>query len=137
MKSSSIFVVIYFPKIVKPTNTICKECALAKHNKTSFPNKKFTAIVKLEISHTDLRGPKKTKVFYGERYFMILVDDFSRMMWVAFLREKSKEFGNFKIFNNRVENKSSMKIKFLRLDRGGEFTSNDFNMFCEENGIKR
>ena len=41
------------------------------------------------------------------------------------------------IFKNRVENESGMKIKCLRLDRGAEFTSNEFNIFCEANGIKR
>ena len=30
-----------------------------------------------------------------------------------------------------------MKIKFLRSDRGGSFTSNDFNIFCEVNKIRR
>ena len=79
----------------------------------------------------------KTKGFYGERYFMILVDDFSRMMWVAFLKEKFEAFDKFKIFKNRVENESNMKIKCLRSDRGGEFTSNEFNIFCEANRIKR
>ena len=67
---------------------------------------------------------------------MILVDDFSRMMWVSFLKEKYEAFDTFKIFKNRVENESGMKIKCLRSNRGGEFTSNEFNMFCEENGIK-
>ena len=85
----------------------------------------------------DLSGPMKTKGFYGERHFMILVYDFSRMMWVAFLKEKSEAFDKFKIFKNRVENEFGMKIKCLRLYRGGEFTSNEFNIFCEANGIKR
>jgi transposase InsO family protein len=30
-----------------------------------------------------------------------------------------------------------LKIKCLRLDRGGEFTSNKFNNYCEKHGIKR
>ena len=68
---------------------------------------------------------------------MILVDDFSRMMWVAFLKEKSEAFDKFKIFKNRVENESGVKIKCLRPNRGGEFTSREFNIFSEENGIKR
>lgn len=127
---------INFDSIVR-TSRVCKESILEKHKRTSFPSKKFTTIVKLEIVHTDLSDPTKTKGFYGERYFMILVDDFSRMKWVAFLKEKSKAFDKFKIFNNRVENESGMKIKCLRLDKGGEFTSNEFNMFCEENVIKR
>ena len=52
--------------------------------------------------HTDLSGPSRTRGFYGERYFMIFDDNFTRMMWVAFLKEKSKDFEKFKIFKNRV-----------------------------------
>ena len=119
VKTSNMFAVRDLAKIVKPTNTICKECVLAKHNRASFPSKKFTTTKKLEIVHTDLSGPTKTKGFYGERYFVILVDDFSRMMSVAFLKEKSKAFDKFKILKNIVENESSMKIKCLSSDRGG------------------
>ena len=68
---------------------------------------------------------------------MILVNYFTRMMWVAFLKEKSKAFKKFKVFMNRVENEIGVKIKFLRFDRGGEFTSREFNIYCEEHGIKR
>ena len=111
MKVISTFVVIYFPKIVKPTNIVCKECIWAKQKKVSFPNKKFGTIKKLEIVHTNLSGPLRKRGFYGERYFMILVDDFTRMMWVAFLKEKLEAFEKFKIFKNKVENESGAKIK--------------------------
>ena len=68
---------------------------------------------------------------------MILVDDFTRMMWVSFLKEKLEAFDKFKIFKNRVENESRVKIKSSRSDRGVEFTSREFNIYCEEHGIKR
>ena len=66
---------------------------------------------------------------------MIFVDDFTRMMWVAFLKEKSEALEKFKIFKNKVVNESSFKIRNLRSDRGGEFTSREFNIYCEEHGI--
>ena len=60
-----------------------------------------------------------------------------RMTWVAFLKEKSEAFEKFKIFKAMAENESGMKIKCLRSDNGGEFTSNEFNYLCEGHGIKR
>ena len=80
VKTNSMFAMRDLSKIIKPTNTICMECIFAKNNKTYFPSKKFTTLKKLEIVHTDLSGPTKTKEFYGKRYFMIIVYDFSRMM---------------------------------------------------------
>ena len=59
------------------------------------------------------------------------------MMWVAFLKEKLEAFEKFKIFKNKVENESEVKIKSLRSDRGGEFTSREFNIYYEEHEIER
>ncbi|MCI78542.1 copia-type polyprotein, partial [Trifolium medium] len=36
-----------------------------------------------------------------------------------------------------VEKETNETICCLRTDRGGEFNSNDFREFCEDNGIKR
>ena len=36
-----------------------------------------------------------------------------------------------------MENLFDKKIKILRSDNGGEFTSNEFNDYCKEFGIKR
>ena len=55
----------------------------------------------------------------------------------SFLKEKSEALEKFKIFKNRVENDSGFKIRNLRYDRGWEFTSREFNIYCEEHGIRR
>jgi transposase InsO family protein len=56
---------------------------------------------------------------------------------VYFLVEKSEALVNFKYFKKSIEMEMDAYIKCLRTDRGGEFTSQDFNDFCKENGIKR
>jgi hypothetical protein len=57
---------------------------------------------------------------------MLLIDYYTRMTWVSFLKNKFEAFKNFKVFNALVENQTDMKIKCLRSNNGGEFTSNEF-----------
>jgi hypothetical protein len=68
---------------------------------------------------------------------MFFIDDFTRMAWVCFLKEKSESLNKLKSFKTLVENEIETKIKFLRSNNGGEFTSKYFDIFCETHGIKR
>ena len=68
---------------------------------------------------------------------MLSIDDFTRMDWVFFHKEKSEAFNKFKAFKILVVNETKEKIKFIRSDNGGEFTSKEFDLFCETHGIKR
>ena len=56
---------------------------------------------------------------------MLLVDDYTRMTGVCFLKNKSETFENFKIYKEMVENEMDSKIKCLRYDNGGDFTSKE------------
>jgi transposase InsO family protein len=68
---------------------------------------------------------------------MLLIDDYTRMTTVCFLMKKSKEFEKFKVYKEMVENEMDSKIKCLRSDNGGEFSSKEFMDFCNKHGIKR
>lgn len=41
----------------------------------------------LEIVHTDLCGSMETSLG-GSRYFLLFIDDYSKMSWVYFLKNK-------------------------------------------------
>jgi transposase InsO family protein len=44
---------------------------------------------------------------------------------------------SLKSFKALVEKDSGCMIQSLRTDRGGEYTSNEFNEYCSKHGIKR
>jgi transposase InsO family protein len=68
---------------------------------------------------------------------MLLVDDYTRMTAVFFLKNKSEAFEKFKIYKKMVENEMDSKIKCLRFDNGGDFTSKAFMDYYNNHGIKR
>ena len=60
-------------------------------------------------------------------YYASFINDYSHKSWIYFLKNKDEVFERFKEFKDLVENLSENKIKILRSDNGGEFTSNEFN----------
>jgi len=71
----------------------------------------------------------------GKTYFITFIDDCSRFTYIYLLRTKDEAFGKFKKFKKMVENQKERQIKVLRSDRGGEYFSKEFSIFCEENRI--
>ena len=53
------------------------------------------------------------------------------------MEEKSEALNSFKCFKTMVEKETGLFVKCFRIDRGGEFNSNEFNDFCKQSGIKR
>jgi transposase InsO family protein len=126
------------PKIQAELDGVCKTCAQGKNVKHSFPNYSDSrAKGVLDIVHSDVCGPMSTASLSGYVYYVSFIDDYSRKTWIYLLKAKNEAFGKFKEFKALVENLAERKIKTLRSDNGGEFTSEEFKEYCKEVGIKR
>ena len=91
------------PSLKKPNVGLCKNYQIGKMGKTSFKRKKYQSKDVLEIVHTDLCGPIGVENYSGEKFFILFVDDYSRMMIVMYLREKLEAFDKFKQYLEIVE----------------------------------
>uniref|UniRef100_A0AAV1T9V0 Polyprotein n=1 Tax=Peronospora matthiolae TaxID=2874970 RepID=A0AAV1T9V0_9STRA len=89
----------------------------------------------LKIVHTDLMGPMNPKSKGGALYVLTFIDDYSRFVYVYLLAAKSQAFEHFQDFRVMVETQTDRKIKCIRSDNGGEFTSYRFNKYCVNHGI--
>ena len=106
-------------RIYKPDNVVCKSCQFGKQSRVQFKAREHSTTWPLELIHIDLCGPTSTQSPQGERYFIFFIDDYTRMTWIGLLKHKFEAFEKFKILKARVENEMDLKIKCLRLDRGG------------------
>lgn len=100
------------PKITQPKG-VCSGFLMAKQVRKPFPSQaKFSAKRVLELIHGDLRGPISPATSAGNRYFFLLVDDYSRIMWVYMLKNKNEAFSVFKIFVPKLKMDLARKLKF-------------------------
>ncbi|RVW23482.1 Retrovirus-related Pol polyprotein from transposon TNT 1-94 [Vitis vinifera] len=123
---------------LKASSKVCTDCMMGKQHRNAIPKRSlWRASQRLQLVHADICGPIKPVSNSKKRYLISFIDDYSRKVWIYFLTEKSEAFTTFKNYKNLVEKETGAFICCLRTDRGGEFTSLEFNAFCKTNGISR
>lgn len=115
----------------------CEQCVLGKAKRTPFPIGTHHSESPLEYAQLDLWGPAPVNTLGRGRYYMTIIDDYSRKVWVYILKEKSEAFQMFKFWCKEVESEKGSKLKCLRTNNGLEYLSKEFDEYCKENGIKR
>jgi transposase InsO family protein len=69
----------------------------------------------------DLFGPIAYLSICGNKYCLIIIDDYSRFTRVFFLQDKSETQEMLKKFLKRAQNKFDVKVKKIRSDNGTVF----------------
>jgi len=72
----------------------------------------------------------------GDKYLMTFIDDYIRMCWVYLLKNKSDAFQTFKNFRTWIKNYAQSHIGSIFIDNGKEYTSNEFENYLRQHGIK-
>lgn len=115
----------------------CEHCIIGKHKRTPYKSSEAVSTGILDYVYADLWGPSKTESLERTRYFLSIMDDYSRKLWLYVLKTKDQAFSKFKMCCNQVETRTGKRVKCLRTDNGLEFASHEFNNFCSAKGITR
>lgn len=111
------------PEISFDFNKFCDVCHLAKQSRLPFSSSGIFTRKPFDLIHCDIWGPHKIYSYSGARYFLTIVDDFSRYTWIHLMRHKSETQSLIKNFFAWVKTQHNCSIKNLRSDNGQEFLS--------------
>nr|GMC53063.1 Retrovirus-related Pol polyprotein from transposon TNT 1-94 [Ipomoea batatas] len=119
-------------------NKACEVCFHAKQPREKFPLSNNRASRIFENIHCDLWGPYRHQSSCGARYFLTIIDDYSRAVWVNLLIDKTEILKMFLSFVAMIDRQFSQSIKVVQSDNDmttiphEEFVHEDFSVIIEE-----
>ncbi|GJT93566.1 retrovirus-related pol polyprotein from transposon TNT 1-94 [Tanacetum coccineum] len=115
----------------------CDDCKIGKQAHARHKAKNVVSTTRcLELLHMDLFGPSTVRSYGGNRYTLVIVDDYSRYTWTRFLKDKFEAFNQFEIFSRKIQNQLGCSIVSIRIEHGREFDNEvQFGDSCNANGI--
>lgn len=109
------------------------EQVLLWHRRLGHPS--FGYLKHVSLIHSDVWGPSPKSSISGYRWFVIFVDDCTRMTWIYLLKQKNEVIHIFQQFHKMIQTQYSKKIKILRSDNGGEFVNHKFHEYFKKHGL--
>lgn len=117
---------------------VCECCLRGKLVRKPFPQVQERKSKRpLDIVHTDLCGPMEHPTPSGNKYFITLIDDFSRFCVVFLLKSKDEAAEKIMEYVRWAENIFNRKPCVLRSDGGGEYVGEKLKQFCRSEGIQQ
>nr|GEW52555.1 hypothetical protein [Tanacetum cinerariifolium] len=113
--------------LINHPNKVCEGCVLAKQTR----NPPRTS----GVVHAGLCGPITLTTVRGSKYFLVLINDFSRWSWVYMLSGKFRAFDAFRQYKKMIEENSGYKEKTLHSDRGESSHQKSLRIYVKKMGV--
>nr|GEW96129.1 retrovirus-related Pol polyprotein from transposon TNT 1-94 [Tanacetum cinerariifolium] len=134
LSKNDIVIGILKLKFVK--DHLCSSCELGKAKRKSFLTKTTPSSKRrLQVLHMDLCGPMRVASINGKKYFLVIVDDYSRYTWTHFLRSKDETPEVLIYFLRLVQRGLHAHVRTVRTDKGMEFLNKTLHAYFATEGI--
>ena len=118
-------------------NIVCEDCIKGKLARITFPKESQTVThAPLELVHTDVGGPMQERTPGNKRYYLTIIDDYSRYTFLHLMGHKGEAAGLIKQFVKMPKTQFNKVPKIIRSDRGREYVNNDLQAFLKNEGIR-
>ncbi|KAL9228263.1 hypothetical protein vseg_003863 [Gypsophila vaccaria] len=114
---------------------VCDPCCRAKQTRSVFKLNKKRNESLFGLIHCDIWGKYSVKSLNGAQFFLTIVDDKSRAVWVYLMREKSEVIQLLINFCKMVKTQFGRQVKVVQSDNGSEFLSGPLKQYYNENGM--
>uniref|UniRef100_M1ANG9 Integrase catalytic domain-containing protein n=1 Tax=Solanum tuberosum TaxID=4113 RepID=M1ANG9_SOLTU len=108
---------------------------MARQERLPFPHSTHTSTRIFQLLHIDLWGPYHMVTHDNYRYFITLVDDYSRCTWTQLLTCKSNTLEVIKNFLSMIQTQFNTCVQTIRTDNGLEFVNTETTAFLKNKGI--
>lgn len=100
----------------------CSICPVSNQSRLAFPQASLSKSPSaFHFIHMDIWGPFHVPTSNGEKYFLTIVDDFTRATWVYLIQSKLDVLRLIKILFVMVNNQFSTRIRTIRTDNATDF----------------
>lgn len=113
----------------------CETCLYGRQARAQYPSKSYAESKPFNLIHSDIWGPSRVLNVNGDRWFVIFVDDHTRVTWIYLMKHKSDLLHIFKAFLSLIQNQFNTSIKNLRSDNGSEYMDKEMRKLLLEKGI--
>jgi hypothetical protein len=122
-----------------PSDFFCESCTYAKATKLPIAKERSGEGAKSfgKEVYSDVWGPATTATQKGWQFYITFTDNFSCWTHIEFLEKKSNTFNAYKNYEAWCETQFNACLKVLHSDRGGEYTSTDFQVHLKPCGTEQ
>ncbi|GJT79360.1 retrovirus-related pol polyprotein from transposon TNT 1-94 [Tanacetum coccineum] len=115
---------------------LCSSYEFEKAKRNSFHIKTTPSSKRrLQLLHMDLCGPMRVESINGNKYFLVIVDDYSRYTWTHFLRSKDKTPEVLIDFLKLVQRGLHAQVRTVHTDKGMKFLNKTLHAYFAQEGI--
>nr|GEY38807.1 retrotransposon protein, putative, unclassified [Tanacetum cinerariifolium] len=124
------------PKFKYHKEHLYPSCEQGKSKSTSHPPKPVpNSRQRLHLLHMELYGPMRIASINEKWYVLVIMDDYSRYMWVHFLRTIDEALEVIKTFLKRITVLLQSHVIIIRTDNGTEFKNQVLKEYFDSVGI--